>query len=109
ETLLSFAYQPHSDCLFAFVGGQAALIERPLTDARTYSFDISLLPCDQPRGSIDVYLPKPECAYAIAADLCSQFGPSGYNMASLLASCIVGRDPTHNAPVNFTSFHYNLW
>jgi len=107
--LLAFAYQPHSKCLFACCDGKAALIERPLADARIWSFDIARLPADEPRGSIDVYLPKPECDYAIKPELCSQFGPSAYNMASLLASCAVGRPPTHNVPVNFTSFHYNLW
>lgn len=109
EPLLSFAYQPHAECLFAFCDGQAALIERPLSDCLTYSFDIERLPKDKPRGSIDVYLPKPECAFAIKSEICSQFGPSAYNMASLLASCAVGRAPTHNVPVNFTTFHYNLW
>jgi hypothetical protein len=107
--LLSFAYQPHSECLFAWCDGKAALIERPLSDARSYSFDISRLPRDKPRGSIDVYLPKPACDYAINPEFCSQFGPSAYNMASLLASCAVGRPPTHNVAVNFTTFHYNLW
>ena len=106
---LSFAYQPHSDCLFAYCDGQAALIEHPLTDARQFVFDLALAPRDKPRGTIDVYLPKPECAYTIKPELCSQFGPSAYNMASLLTSCAVGRAPTHNAPVNFTTFHYNLW
>jgi hypothetical protein len=109
ESLLSFAYQPHSECLFAYCDGRAQLIERPLSDARTHSFDMARLPADKPRGSIDVYLPKPECDYAIKPELCSQYGPSAYNVASLLASCAIGRPPTHNAPVNFTSFHYNLW
>lgn len=109
EPVLSFAYQPHSDCLFAYCGGKAMLIEHPLAAAQTYSFDMRLSPQAEPRGSIDVYLPKPECEYAIQPEFCSQFGPSGYNMASLLASCAVGRPPTHNVPVNFTSFHYNLW
>jgi hypothetical protein len=109
EPVLSFAYQPHSDCLFAYCGGKAVLIERPLSDAHTYLFDMGLSPRDKPLGSIDVYLPKPECEYTIKPNCCSQFGPSGYNMASLLASCAVGRPATHNVPVNFTSFHYNLW
>lgn len=107
--LLSFAYQPHSECLFAWCDGEAALIERPLSDLRSQSFDISQLPQDRPRGSIDVYLPKPECGYAIKPEFCSQFGPSAYNMASLLASCAVSRPPTQNVAVNFTTFHYNLW
>lgn len=109
KPLLSFAYQVHSDCLFAYCNGQAVLIEHPLTAARQFTFDIALAPRDQPRGSIDVYLPKPECPHAMKAEFTSQFGPSGYNMASLLASCAVGRPPTHNVPVNFTTFHYNLW
>lgn len=107
--VLSFAYQPHSDCLFAYCDGQAVLVERPLTEARQFSFDINLLVRDKPQGSIDVYLPKPECPHAMKAEFTSQFGPSGYNMASLLASCAAGRPPTHNVPVNFTTFHYNLW
>lgn len=107
--LLSFAYQGHSDCLFAYCNGQAALIEHPLTAARQFTFDIALAPRDKPRGTIDVYLPKPECPHAMKPEYTSQFGPSGYNMASLLASCAVGRPPTHNVPVNFTTFHYNLW
>lgn len=107
--LLAFAYQPHSDCLFAYCQGQAVLVERPLADARTFSFEIARLPRDQPRGSIDVYLPKPECPFAIAPELSAQFGPSGYNFASLLASCASGFSPAHTATVNFTSFHYNLW
>ena len=109
KPLLSFAYQPHSDCLFAYCDGQAVLIEHPLGEAREFTFDLSLAPRDQPRGTIDVYLPKPECPHAMKAEYTSQFGPSGYNMASLLASCAVGRPPTHNLPVNFTTFHYNLW
>jgi 3'-phosphoadenosine 5'-phosphosulfate (PAPS) 3'-phosphatase len=107
--LLSFAYQGHSDCLFAYCDGQAVLIERPLAEARQCAFDISISPRDKPRGSIDVYLPKPECPHAMKEEFASQYGPSGYNMASLLASCAVGRPPTHNVPVNFTTFHYNLW
>lgn len=107
--LLSFAYQPHADCLYVYVAGQALLIDDPLRAARTSTFDISLLPSDRPRGSLDVYLPKPECPHAIAPGFCTQQGPSGYNMVSLLESCAVGRQPRHTEPVNFTSFHYNLW
>jgi hypothetical protein len=109
KPLLSFAYQGHSDCLFAYCDGQAVLIEHPLTEARQFTFDIAVAPRDKPRGTIDVYLPKPECPHAMKAEYISQLGPSGYNMASLLASCVVGRPPTHNVPVNFTTFHYNLW
>jgi hypothetical protein len=109
EPLLSFAYQAHVDCLFALVDGRAVLVDQPLSHAKVHRFDLVQLPTDRPRGSLDVYLPKPECPHAIKPGLCTQEGPSGYNMASLLASCATGRALIGTQPVNFTTFHYNLW
>jgi hypothetical protein len=109
EPVLAFAYQLLTDCLFVLCEGTASLVERPLTLARVHAFDLNRLPADKPRGVIDVYLHNPECRHRIPKALWTQEGPSGYNMASLLACAAVGREPMATLPVNFTSFHYNIW
>lgn len=62
---------------------------------------------DEIRGSIDIYLDKAECPHAIADAYVHQKGPSGFNMISLLAAC--HPDLGQHPPVNFTSFHYQIW
>lgn len=107
--ILSFAYQPTTDCLFALTEGHPVLVEDPLGTARVFQLNANRLDVSAPRGTIDVYLKTDHCPHTITENLVLQWGPSGFNAVSILSCCAVDRQPTHTETVNFTSFHYTLW
>lgn len=103
--IVSFAYQPTTDCLFALTEGRPVLVEDPLGTARLFELDANQLDVTVPRGTIDVYLKADECPHTITENTALQWGPSGFNAVSILSCCAVDRAPTHTEKVNFTSFH----
>lgn len=106
DPVFAFAFQPQTDRLFCYAQETVTCIVQPLSNPTEYRLNVDQVNTDEICDSIDIYLDKAECPHTIADSYIHQKDPSGFNMASLLATCHpeIGQYP----PVNFTSFHYSI-
>lgn len=108
KPMFAFAFQPHENRLFLATSDESLLILHPLERPVVHRLTAKNITAMPRQGSVDVYLKKDECKFTMDDKVVAQTGPSGFNFASLAASCI-RQKLDGSKSINFTTFHYKLW